>query len=127
MKNIILDRIAVVTALCCAVHCALIPILFTITAISGLQFLRNPIIEWCLIAFGLVLAIVSLRPSLKQHHNHTPKNMAIIGASLLILSRLPFVGNMEVVCTCLGSLFLIIAHVKNIQAHKILKRQLKQE
>jgi hypothetical protein len=118
MKNKILDRIAIATSLCCALHCALVPILLTITALSGLQFLRNPLIEWCLIILGFILAYLSLNSSLKQHQNHTPKNMSIIGVSFLVLSRLNIVGSMEVVFTCLGSLFLIIAHFKNIQANR---------
>lgn len=124
MKHKILDKIAIVSALCCAIHCALVPILLTITALSGLQFLKNPLIEWCLIALGFVLAFVSLRSSLRLHQNHTPKNMAIIGIVLLIFSRLHISDTIELISTCLGSLFLIVAHLKNIQAHKILRRRL---
>ena len=114
MKHKILDKVAIISAMCCALHCALLPALLTITALSGLQFLRNPLIEWCLIILGCILAFISLRPSLRKHQNHTPKNMAIIGITMLVISRLPFVGSLEVVLTCLGSLFLIVAHFQEL-------------
>lgn len=124
MKYKILDKIAIFSALCCAIHCAVLPILLTITALSGLQFLKNPLIEWSLIILGCILAFISLKPSLKRHQDHTPKNMAILGIALLTLSRFPVLGSIEVVLTCLGSLFLIIAHLKNLQVNSKLYKQI---
>ena len=52
-----------------------------------------------------------------------PKNIAIIGLIFIILSRLDFLENMEMVITCLGSIFLIMAHLKNLQANRSFFKQ----
>ncbi len=118
MKHKLFDKIAIVSALCCALHCALLPLLLAFTALNSLQFLENPLIEWGFITLGFLFAYASLKPSLKRHKDHTPKNMAIIGLILIVLSRLDFLENMEIVITCLGSIFLIIAHLKNLQVNR---------
>ena len=123
MKNRILDKIAIVSSICCALHCALVPLLIGLTAWAGLRFLENPLIEWGFITVGILLAAFSLGRSVRKHQNHTPLRMAIIGAALLIFSRLETTEAMEIISTCLGSIFLVMSHAKNIMAFNVYERR----
>ncbi len=114
MKSKTVDKIAIISAVCCALHCALLPILIGFTALAGLAIFKNPWIEYAFIISGILMAYFSLSRSLKQHHNHTPATMATIGVIILLISRLEIVHEVETIFTVSGALFLVIAHVKNI-------------
>lgn len=125
MKSKTVDRIAIVSALCCAVHCAVLPILFGLTAWAGFAIFENPWIEYGFIITGILLAYFSLSKSLREHRNHSPTKMAIIGVLVLLVSRIELVHEMEGILTVLGALFLVIAHAKNIQVtHTFRKKNL---
>ncbi|WP_298351943.1 MerC domain-containing protein [uncultured Dokdonia sp.] len=114
MKSKTIDKIAIISAVCCALHCALLPILIGFTALAGLAIFKNPWIEYAFIVSGILLAFFSLGRSLKLHRDHTPARMATIGVVVLLISRLEVVHEVETVFTVFGALFLVLAHVKNI-------------
>jgi len=119
MKSTIIDKIAIISAICCAIHCAILPIVIGFTALAGLAMFHNPWIEYAFIISGMLLAYFSLRRSLRQHRDHTPIRMAIAGVLILLTSRLEALHEVEVIFTVLGALFLIAAHAKNmIITHK---------
>lgn len=127
MKNRLIDKIAITSSICCALHCALVPLFLGIFAWAGIQFLENPYIEWGFIFIGILLAAISLGSSVRKHKNHTPIRMAILGGVILLLSRLELSEPLEIFSTCLGSLFLLVSHLKNIKAFNVYERKLVSE
>ncbi|WP_435578207.1 MerC domain-containing protein [Gilvibacter sp.] len=127
MKNQTLDKLAITTSICCALHCAVVPLLLGITALTGLRFLENPMIEMGFVAVGIFLAVFSLGRGALKHKNHSPIRMAIIGIVLLVVSRFEIGETLEVVITVMGSLFLIISHSRNINAFKAYERSIVSE
>jgi len=115
MKSKTIDRIAIISALCCALHCTLLPVLLGLTTWAGLAILKNPLLEYGFIISGILLAYFSLGKSLKEHRNHSPIRIAIIGVLILFISRLEQLHEIEEVFTVFGALFLVVAHLKNIQ------------
>ena len=115
ITNRTLDRIAIASSILCAFHCAILPILITVSAWAGLQYFRNPLIEWGFIILGITLFYVSIWRNLKRHNSKAIKVFAILGVVFLIASRFKVVSNFEVYLTCLGSFFLVCAHLKNIK------------
>lgn len=123
MKSKTIDKIAIISALCCAIHCTLLPIMFGLTAWAGLSIFENPWLEYGFIISGILLAYFSLGKSLKEHRNHSPAGMGIIGVIILIISRLEALHAIEGVLTVLGALFLVVAHAKNIQVTYKFRKQ----
>jgi len=116
MKSKTVDRIAIISALCCALHCTVLPVLIGISAWAGLAiFVENPWIEYGFILLGILLAYFSLGKSLKEHKNHSPSRMAVIGVLILLASRFHVFHDFELFLTISGALFLIVAHAKNMQ------------
>lgn len=110
-----LDRIAITSSILCAFHCAILPIIITASAWTGLQYLRNPLIELCFIILGIILFYVSIWRNMKRHNSKSVMVFAILGVVSLIASRFGIFDRFEVYLTCIGSFFLICAHVKNIK------------
>ena len=54
-------------SLLCAVHCAALPFLLTLAPLAGLQFLRNPWVEYALILISFGIACYALIPGYRRH------------------------------------------------------------
>ncbi|UGU16368.1 MerC domain-containing protein [Sinomicrobium kalidii] len=114
------DYLGFSTSLLCAIHCAIVPVLITFSALGSLSFLANPAIEWTFIVTGLFLALLSLWPSYrKYHHKKFPLLLATSGFVLIALSRIEVHELWEAVLTPPGALGIAIAHYFN---WKYLKR-----
>ena len=108
------DHVGFSASLLCAVHCAAIPILISFSALGSLAFLAHPLVEWTFISIGLVLALLSLRPSyLKDHHKKLPIILAISGFVLIALSRIEIHELWEAILTPAGAICIAVAHYYN--------------
>jgi len=117
MKSKTVDKIAIISSLCCALHCTLLPVLFGLTTWAGLAIFRNPWIEYGFIFSSILLAYFSFSKSLKKHRNHSPARMAIIGIIILLISRIELLHDFESILIVFGTLFLVVAHIKNIKLY----------
>ena len=86
----LIDLIAISSALICAIHCAIVPIVLSISTLSSLHFLKNPYIEWVFIFTGVVLALMSIWSSFKKYRERRPLITVIVGFTLIGLSRFDF-------------------------------------
>lgn len=110
-----LDKIAITSSILCAFHCAILPIIIAASSWVGFQQLKNPIVEWFFIILGLILFYFSI---IRKKTKSKPKNiivLGVVGAFFLILSRFGIVEEIEVYLTCLGTFFLVLAHINNIK------------
>lgn len=114
IKNNTIDLIALTSSLICAVHCAVVPIILSVSSLSSLHFLENPYIEWTFIGFGLIFVLASLWPSYKKvHHQIKPLRYASLGFFLIALSRFNFSELWEITNTVLGASMVAISHYLN--------------
>ncbi len=125
IKNNSIDLIAFSSAIICAVHCAVIPIILSFSSLSSLHFLENPLIEWIFIGLGLLFAITSLWSSYKKvHHQPKPLLFSALGFTLIALGRLNLTELWELVNTITGAFIVALAHylnwklLRNIGNHK---------
>lgn len=114
VNNQAIDFIAITSSILCAIHCAVLPILISFSALGSLQFLDNEWIEWSLIIFGFLLAIGSLLPSYqKVHRVLRPLWYAGIGFLFIAVSRLEFSEWWETGNTVFGACIVAYAHYRN--------------
>ena len=108
-----LDRIGMWVSTTCAVHCAALPLLLTV---SGLGWLGSELLEWGIIAFSFVVASLRLSYSyLKQHRRFDSVLLFLIGASSILLAKsetLEFLYA-EAVFMTIGGLVIAVAHWHN--------------
>lgn len=111
----LLDKLAITSSLLCAFHCAIFPTLIVTSGWVGLQFIKNPIIEFTFIILGIALFYSSIISNLKKKNSKRILFYGIVGALFLILSRFSFVAKVEVLLTVTGAFLLVIAHYKNLK------------
>ncbi|MEP1487742.1 MAG: MerC domain-containing protein [Algibacter sp.] len=89
IKNNTIDLVALSSAIICAVHCAVVSIVFSLFSLHSLHFLKNPYIELTFISFGLVFVLTSLWPSYKKVY-HQAKHLlySAWGFAFIALGRL---------------------------------------
>jgi hypothetical protein len=114
IKNNAIDIIALSTSLICAVHCAAIPMVLSLSSLSSFHFLENPYIEWTFISLGFVFVLTSLWPSYKKIHTRAkPLRYAAFGFAFIALGRLNLTELWEISTTVIGASLVALAHYFN--------------
>ena len=109
----LIDLVAISSALICAVHCLLVPIILSISTLSSLHFIKNPYIEWVFIFAGLVFALISIWSSFRKYRKKRPLITAVVGFILIGLSRFDFTESWELINTVTGTSLIASAHYFN--------------
>lgn len=108
------DFLGFLASMLCAVHCAALPLILTVSAFSGLSFLGNHAIEFVFLVISAVIATWSLIPSYRKHHrNYRPLLVVSIGFAFLITSRFLPHGFAEHFITAIGGFIVAFSHVWN--------------
>ena len=127
-----LDHIGVTASTLCAVHCALVPILFTSLPLLGLGFLANVWIEWGMIVLALFIGVYSIGLSyLRIHRQLLPLALLVAGFVTIMLGHAFAIGWAEAVIVPVGGLLIATAHFVNYKysgacKHNGHKHQLKE-
>ncbi|WKK81917.2 MerC domain-containing protein [Marivirga arenosa] len=113
-NKIPLDAIGMMASILCAIHCAALPVLLSLSTLASLHFLANPWIEYSIIFFSLLLALVSFLPAFKRHHsNFLPLILLGLGFILIGMGQSGLIEVNEVVLTVSGAFLIAIAHIVN--------------
>ena len=112
------DVLGVAASLVCAIHCALLPLVFTSLPIFGINVIENTVFEIIMVVLAFAIGICSLYHGWKKHHhNLVPIIVFLLGFIFLVL-KLFFVEyeNWLLVPAVTG---IISAHIMNFRACKI--------
>lgn len=113
------DFFGFLASMLCAVHCAALPLILTVSAFSGLSFLGNHMIEFVFLGISLIIATWSLIPSYTRHHrNIKPLVIVAIGFAFLISSRFLPHGFAEHFITAIGGCIVAVSHIINWKLSK---------
>jgi len=83
------DGLGVTTSLICAIHCAVLPLLFTSLPLFGGDIIHNDYFEWSMIALAFMIGVYSLSNGfLKQHSQFFPLVIFCLGFSLLLAKEI---------------------------------------
>lgn len=108
------DFIGFSASLACAVHCVVLPFLFTLAPLTGLQFLKNPWIEYAIILFGFFIASYALSHGYRKHHRKPQALMMVVaGFTLIGAGHLMEAEWPEILLTVLGAVAVAVAHLIN--------------
>ncbi len=111
-----LDFIGFAASLLCAIHCAVLPFLLSLAPLAGFHLLANPMVEYSVIAVGLLVGSFSLLHGYRHHHHKSlPLYMIVAGFVLIFAGHLLLhTGNsQELIMTVMGALLVATAHLAN--------------
>jgi len=109
-----LDNIGITASTLCAIHCAIVPLIFTSLPLLGLGFLTNPWFEWGMIILAFIIGVSSICLSyFRTHRRLLPLTLLVIGFAIIICGHL-FISNwIEGIIVPLGGLTIAAAHFVN--------------
>jgi hypothetical protein len=109
-----LDHIGITASTLCAIHCAIVPVLFTSLPLLGLGFLANIWVEWGMIVLALTIGAYSIGLSyLRIHRRPLPLILLTAGFAIIMLGHAFINGWAEAVIVPVGGLLIAIAHFAN--------------
>ena len=116
-----LDFIGFSASMLCAIHCISLPLLLSMSALGGLAWLENELLEFGLILFSLFLAAWSLGQSYREQHGKLDAfAIMFVGFSAIVLSRF-LAHELEPALMMLGGTFIALSNFYNwrlLQKHK---------
>ena len=119
------DKTGAAVSWVCAIHCLVLPFALSALPFLGLSFLLDERIEWLIIAFSVVVALVSLLPA--YLHRHRQKNVLVSfcsGIGLIIAAHILFEENLVLKIPFIlgGAFFVSAAHLINYRACRKCKK-----
>jgi hypothetical protein len=116
------DRFGAFASMLCAVHCALLPVIFGVLPALGLGFLANHAFESAFITFAITLATISLAFGLRKHGSYRAFLFLVPGIGLLIVGVLvgsSHVDGWHAALVSLGGSLIALSHVVNIRLNHV--------
>jgi len=111
-----LDSLGMTASALCAIHCAIVPLLITSLPLIGLGFLANPLFEWGMIVFALLIGIYAIGLSyFRTHHKLLPMVLLVGGFLIIIGGHLFISGWHEAIVVPIGGLLIATAHFFNFR------------
>ncbi|MFB0494397.1 hypothetical protein ABID99_000634 [Mucilaginibacter sp. OAE612] len=110
-----LDNIGITASTLCAIHCAVVPLLFTSLPLVGLGFLANAWVEWGMIIFALVIGVYSIGLSYWRTHRRSVPLFMLVSGFVIIMGGHAFTitGKSEAMIVPVGGLLIAAAHYIN--------------
>ena len=114
IAKINLDKVGIGASLLCAIHCALLPILFTTLPLMGVELLENENLELGFISFSLIVGCFALYNGYRKHHHSVlPACVFVAGIAFLLFASFWLEDSMETIVKITGAVFVITAHILN--------------
>jgi len=114
IAKINLDKVGIGASLLCAIHCALLPVLFTTLPLMSIELLENKQVELGFILFSTIVGCCALYIGYIRHHQKTsPLFFFVAGIALLLVAHFLMKGNWETIVKITGATTIIIAHILN--------------
>lgn len=112
LNRINLDGLGITASLACAIHCAVLPLLFNSFPLLGVNIINNHAFEYFMIALAFVIGVTALRHGFKKHH-HKPAPFVLlsIGFGFLIVKEILSVHQTWLVIPAV--IFIVSAHFYN--------------
>jgi hypothetical protein len=117
-----IDRFGAFASFLCAVHCALLPVVFGVLPAFGLAFLADHALERAFVAFAIVLATTSLLFGLRRHGSWRAFWFLVPGIALLVIGL--FVGldhadTLHAVLVSIGGTLVALSHLVNLRLNHV--------
>lgn len=107
------DALGVGTSLACAIHCAVLPLIFTTVPLFGINIVHNPVFEWIMIGIAFVVGIQALWHGFKSHHHsRTPVLLLLTGFVFLVVKEFT-ADNLHILLVIVAVGFIVSAHYIN--------------
>jgi cytochrome c biogenesis factor len=112
-----LDKVAIVFAGLCLVHCLLLPLVLTVGSIASVGFIGHDQFHQFMLWLVLPVSLIALGIGCARHRNGLVATTGLMGLCLIVLASVTQHGllpqSLELASAVAGSLLLSISHALN--------------
>ncbi len=106
------DALGVTTSLVCAVHCAVLPLIFTSLPFFGIDFVADKRFEYGMIGLAFLIGVVALSHGYRRHH-HKLFPVFIFTAGFVFLLAKEWLPRFEIPFLFIAVSLILLAHYLN--------------
>ena len=106
------DALGIGASLLCAIHCAVLPLIFTSLPLFGTNIIHNHYFEWFMIALAFVVGYYSLNHGFKKHHRSRLPFLVFSAGMVCLIIRM-FIPALETIMLFPAVLLIVGAHIYN--------------
>ena len=89
-KRINLDGLGIAASMVCAIHCAVLPLIFTSLPLMGIDLIKDKAFEFGMIGLAFLIGCYALYHGYRRHHHSfIPFSLLTLGFVFLILKEAP--------------------------------------
>jgi hypothetical protein len=112
------DTLGIAASLACAIHCAILPLIFTSLPVFGFNIIENQFFEIVMVVIAFAIGIYSLYHGYKKHH-HNLLPIAVFTAGFIFLVLKLFLVEYENWLLVPAVSGIIFAHMINYKACRV--------
>lgn len=112
LRKINWDALGITASVACAIHCAVLPLIFTSLPFLGIDFVQDKAFEYFMIGLAFVIGVIALTHGYKRHHHKLyPVGLFTIGFSFLLVKE--WFQQYELSFLFMAVAFILSAHYLN--------------
>lgn len=112
LRKINWDALGISTSLICAIHCALVPLLFTSLPLFGTDLVKEKTFEYIMICLAFVIGVIALLHGYRKHH-HKLFPITIFTVGFIFLVAKEWKPEIEIPFLSIAVVFILTAHYLN--------------
>lgn len=106
------DALGVTASVACAIHCAILPLIFTSLPFFGIDIITNKLFEYGMIALAFAIGVVALSHGYRKHH-HRLYPIIIFSTGFIFLIAKEWQAAIEIPLLIAAVLLILTAHYLN--------------
>ena len=112
------DAIGISASIACAIHCAVLPLFFSVLPLFGINIIHNMAFEAGMIMLTLAIGVYALYHGYRRHHHSRMPLMLFGGGIVLLVLRLFFV-HYELWLLIPAVVLIVLAHLQNYRSCRV--------
>lgn len=106
------DALGISASLACAIHCAILPLLWSSMSVFGLEIIHNDYFEYGMIFLAMIIGAIALYHGYKKHHHKLlPLFIFMLGIAALFGKQI--MHDYDKVLLIPAVVFIVLAHYLN--------------
>lgn len=112
------DALGISASLACAIHCAILPMLYSSLPLFGVNIIDNVFFEYFMIALAFAIGAFSLWHGYKKHH-HSLLPLAVFSVGMIFLLAKQVWHQYQIPLLVLAVILIVIAHFRNYRMCRV--------
>lgn len=112
------DALGISASLACAIHCAVLPMVYSSLPLFGVNIIDNVWFEYFMIVLAFAIGAVSLWHGYRKHH-HSFFPLTIFSVGMIFLLAKQFWHEYQIPLLVMAVILIVLAHFRNYRMCRV--------